>query len=115
MDMQAQTMVLDSTGVTMAGFADTLTNVLQMGGAGGNKQVVDQTGLKGKYEVSVELSLSDLIAMARAQGINVPMPPPGGGAGSGWRLSGSGVRPRWRHQCLRLGEKTRPQARTQQG
>jgi len=78
-DMQAQTLVLDSTGVTMAGFADTLTNLLQMGSAGGNKQVVDQTGLKGKYEVSVELSLSDLMAMARAQGMNVPTPPSGGG------------------------------------
>lgn len=82
-DMQAQTLVLDSTGVTMTGFADTLTNLLQMGSAGGNKQVVDQTGLKGKYQVSVELSLSDLMAMARAQGFNVPMPPPGGGAAAG--------------------------------
>jgi len=78
MDMQARTMTLESSTVTMAGFADMLTSVLQMGGGGG-RQVVDMTDLKGNYQVAVEISLADLMAMARAQGINVPTAPAGGG------------------------------------
>jgi uncharacterized protein (TIGR03435 family) len=78
MDMQAQTMTLESSSVTMAGFADMLTNLLQMGG-GDARQVVDMTGLKGNYQVAVEISLADLMAAARAQGMGPAMPPPGGG------------------------------------
>jgi uncharacterized protein (TIGR03435 family) len=37
------------------------------------------TDLKGNYQVAVEISLADLMAMARAQGINVPTAPAGGG------------------------------------
>jgi uncharacterized protein (TIGR03435 family) len=79
MDMQAQTITLESSKVTMAGFADMLTNILQMGGGGG-RQVVDMTELKGNYQVAVEISFADAMAAARAQGINVPMPPASGGA-----------------------------------
>jgi uncharacterized protein (TIGR03435 family) len=79
MDMSTQTLELDSSMVTMAGFADMLTTVLQMGGGGG-RQVVDMTGLKGNYQVSVAISLADLIATARAQGMAVGAP--GGGGGS---------------------------------
>jgi uncharacterized protein (TIGR03435 family) len=79
MDPQSQTMTLESSKVTMAGFADMLTNMLQMGGGGG-RQVVDMTGLKGDYQVAVEISMADAMAAARAQGIGAPMAPPGGGA-----------------------------------
>ncbi len=65
-DMQSQTMTMDSDGVTMAGFADSLSRLFQ----GSNRQVVDMTGLKGNYQVSVEVSLADLR-------------PPGGGMGGG--------------------------------
>ena len=82
MDMQAQTLRLESSMVTMAGFADMLTNVMQMGGGGG-RQVVDMTELKGNYQVAVEISLADIMAMARAQGMNVPTSPAGGGAAGG--------------------------------
>jgi uncharacterized protein (TIGR03435 family) len=78
-DMQAQTITMESSSVTMAGFADQLTSLLQMGG-GDARPVVDMTGLKGNYQVAVEFSLADAMAAARAQGLNVPMPPPGGGA-----------------------------------
>ncbi len=81
MDMQSQTITLESSNVTMAGFADMLTNILQMGGGGG-RQVVDMTGLKGDYQVAVEISMADAMAAARAQGIGPPMAPPGGGAAS---------------------------------
>ena len=79
MDMQSQMMILESTNVTMAGFADMLTTMLQMGGGGG-RQVVDMTGLKGDYQVTVEISMADIMAAARAQGFNPPMAQPGGGA-----------------------------------
>jgi uncharacterized protein (TIGR03435 family) len=79
MDMQSQTITLESSNVTMAGFADMLTNILQMGGGGG-RQVVDMTGLKGDYQVAVEMSMADAMAAARAQGIGPPIAPPGGGA-----------------------------------
>ena len=78
MDMQAQMMTLESSTVSMTGFADMLTNMLQMGGGGG-RQVVDMTGLKGNYQVAVDISFADAMAAARAQGMNVP-PPAGGGA-----------------------------------
>jgi uncharacterized protein (TIGR03435 family) len=78
-DMQAQMVSLESSRVTMAGFADQLTKILQMGGGEG-RQVVDMTGLKGNYQVAVDISLADIMAMARAQGVNLPMAPPGGGA-----------------------------------
>jgi uncharacterized protein (TIGR03435 family) len=79
MDMQAQTITLESSTVTMAGFADILTNILQMGGGRG-RQVVDMTDLKGNYQVAVEISLADAMAAARAQGMNPPAPPAGSGA-----------------------------------
>jgi len=79
MDMETQTLSLESSSVTMAGFADRLTSILQMGGGEG-RQVVDMTGLKGNYQVAVDISLADIMAMARAQGLNLPIPPPGGGA-----------------------------------
>lgn len=78
MDMQTQTYHIDADTTTMAGFADMLTNIMKMGGSDA-KQVVDMTGLKGNYEVAVEISLADLMAMARAQGVAVP----GGGAAGG--------------------------------
>jgi len=72
--MQDQVMRMESSSVTMSGFADMLTNVLQMGGGGG-RQVVDKTGLKRSYQVAVEIPLKALMAMARAQGIDIPQAP----------------------------------------
>lgn len=77
LDAQNQSVRIDSNMVTMAGFADTLSAIMtQMGGT----QVVDMTGLKGNYEVSVEIALSDLMAMARSQGFGPPPPPSGAAA-----------------------------------
>lgn len=77
-DFQAGVVHMDSSTVTMAGFADMLTQILQMGNAGG-QQVVDMTGLKGNYQVALDISLAGLMAMARAQGFAPPAPPPSGG------------------------------------
>lgn len=78
-DLQDQTITVESSRATMPGFAEMLTNVLQMGGGGG-RQVVDRTGLKGSYQVAVEISFADALAVARAQGFTPPMAPPSGGA-----------------------------------
>jgi uncharacterized protein (TIGR03435 family) len=82
-DMQTQTVHMESTMVTMAGFADQLTSLLQMGGGGG-RQVVDMTELKGNYQVAVDVSLADLMAMAREKarelGVNLPAAPASSGA-----------------------------------
>jgi len=65
-DMSSQSMHLDASMVTMDGLADMLTTMMQMGGSGG-PQVVDMTGLKGNYQISLDLSLASLIAAAQAQ------------------------------------------------
>jgi uncharacterized protein (TIGR03435 family) len=71
---------IKSDGVTMGGFAQLLSTILmQMGGAN-SRQVVDMTGLKGYYQIDVEISIADLMAMARAQGVPIPANPSGGGA-----------------------------------
>jgi uncharacterized protein (TIGR03435 family) len=78
LDAANQALRIESSMVTMGGFTDTLSVLLgQMGG----QQVVDQTGLKGNYELAVEISLADLMAMAQSQGFGPPPPPsPSGGA-----------------------------------
>ena len=69
--MDGQTMHLQASSMTMEGFADMLTSLL---GKGQGRQVVDQTNLKGNYQVAVDLSLADLLAGARAQGMDIPTP-----------------------------------------
>jgi uncharacterized protein (TIGR03435 family) len=81
-DMQSRTVHMESSAVTMEGFADTLTKTLQMGGGGG-RQVVDMTGLKGNYNVAIDVSLMDIMSMAQAQGIDIGVPRGGGGAANG--------------------------------
>jgi uncharacterized protein (TIGR03435 family) len=71
MDMANQALQLTSDTVSMQGFADMLTNVMQMGGGGG-RQVVDQTGLKGNYQISLEIPMAAMIQAARAAGVDVP-------------------------------------------
>jgi uncharacterized protein (TIGR03435 family) len=45
-----------------------------------DKPVVDETGLKGKYDITLEMSMSDMMAMARNSGMAAQM---GGGRGPG--------------------------------
>jgi uncharacterized protein (TIGR03435 family) len=73
--MDGQILHMQASSVTMEGFADMLTSMLRMG-SGGGRQVVDMTGLKGNYQVAIDLSIADLIANARAQGMDIPAPPP---------------------------------------
>jgi uncharacterized protein (TIGR03435 family) len=76
MDGQSQMMHMDASTITMSGFADLLTNLTQMGGTGG-QQIVDMTNLKGNYQVSVDISLADVIAFQRAQNAGATSTPAG--------------------------------------
>ena len=82
-DMQNQVVHLESNMVTMEGFADMLTNMMQIGGGGG-QQVVDMTDLKANYQVALDFGLADFMAMARERakemGMSVPGAPAGGGS-----------------------------------
>jgi len=77
MDLANQALHVEADQVTMAGFADMLTQFTQLGG-GGVRQVVDMTELKGNYQVALDFSLADLMSMVRASGVAVP-----GAAGGG--------------------------------
>lgn len=78
-DMQEQMLHLDSSKVTMDGLAAMLTKVMQ------GRQVVDQTGIKGNYQISLDLSLVELMAIAReqAKAMGISLPPGAGGASGG--------------------------------
>ncbi len=76
-DVATQAVEINGTGVSMSGFVDMLSQIMQIGGPAA-KQVVDETGLTGHYEVALNLSLADLMAAARAQGLT----PQGGNAGA---------------------------------
>jgi len=82
-DVQNQAIRWESDSVSMSGFAETLSQTLSQIGGAGASQVVDMTGLKGHYHVGIEISLADILAMARSQGFAVPSPPPSGGANAG--------------------------------
>jgi uncharacterized protein (TIGR03435 family) len=72
MNPATQTMRLEFSATTMSGFADMLTQMFTLLGGGGGRQVIDMTEVKGNYDESFELSLTDILALARAQGMDVP-------------------------------------------
>lgn len=75
-DAATQSMHLDGSMITMSGFANMLTQLSQMAGAG-SRRIVDMTGLTGYYQVSIDFGLADLLNMVRAAGFNVPLKGPG--------------------------------------
>jgi uncharacterized protein (TIGR03435 family) len=44
-----------------------------------DRPVVDQTGLKGKYQMKIDIAMADAMRMAAKMGVNVPPGGPGGG------------------------------------
>jgi uncharacterized protein (TIGR03435 family) len=76
MDSATQSLKIDGTAVSMPGLVDLLAQLMQIGG-GGSKQIVDETGLTGHYNMSLSFSMAELMAMARAQGANIPGAPAG--------------------------------------
>jgi uncharacterized protein (TIGR03435 family) len=76
-DGQSLSMHMQSESIDMRGFASMMT---QLGGGEG-RQVVDMTGLKGKYQAAADFSLMDLTSSLHDQGIEIPTGPPGSGQG----------------------------------
>jgi uncharacterized protein (TIGR03435 family) len=63
------TIRLEMEKVSMAALADSLTRFL-------DRPVIDMTGIQGNYQVALELSQADLIAVARTAGMGMPGMPP---------------------------------------
>lgn len=71
MSPDGKTMQMQITNADMALLAEGLTPMV-------DRPIVDMTGLKGKYDVTIDLSMADLIAVARAAGANIPNESAGG-------------------------------------
>ena len=67
MHMEAERMPMD-------GLVELLSKLV-------DKPIVDQTELKGKYKVALDISMAEMMAMARAAGAPVPNAPAGDGKG----------------------------------
>jgi uncharacterized protein (TIGR03435 family) len=74
-DGQSLSMHMQSESLDMRGFAMMMTTL----GGGEGRQVVDMTGLKGKFQVAADFSLMDLTSSLHDQGIDLP----GGGGPQG--------------------------------
>lgn len=69
-----KSMHFENTRITMAQFAEGLAPML-------DRPIVDMTELKGKYQVAFDISMEELMAIARRAGANIPAGL--GGAGRG--------------------------------
>ena len=79
-----QSMHIDFSMTTMAGFAEMMTQLMtQMGGGAPGRQIVDMTGIQGNYDASLEISLAEIIALARTAGFDIPAATPGVAGGPG--------------------------------
>ena len=79
MNPATQSLHIDFIGTTMEGFADMMTQLTtRLSGGTGGRRVVDMTGIKGNYDASLEVSLAEILALARAAGTL----PPGAGGGA---------------------------------
>jgi uncharacterized protein (TIGR03435 family) len=58
-------MHMEASKISMEGFAELLSRFV-------DRPVVDMTEIKGDYQISLELSMDDLRAMARSQGMVLP-------------------------------------------
>jgi uncharacterized protein (TIGR03435 family) len=84
MSMQEGAMHMESDKMSMARLAEMLTPFL-------DHPIVDMTELKGNYQVSLELTMADMMAAARAQGMAVGAGPGGPGGGPGGAGGGAAM------------------------
>lgn len=70
-DMETRSMHLTAAGMSMRGLALMMTSL----GGGEGRQVVDQTGVTGRYDVALDFSIMDLTQSLKDQGINLPQRP----------------------------------------
>jgi uncharacterized protein (TIGR03435 family) len=78
-----QMLHLEGSAVSMKGLAQMLTQFTMAGPGAGGRQVVDQTGLTGYYEVTIDISLAAMMAQrgggAGVSGDSQAAQDPGGG------------------------------------
>ena len=64
---------IDFSMTTMAGFADMTTQLLtQLSGGAGSRRIVDMTGIEGNYDASLEISIAEMMAIAKSNGVELP-------------------------------------------
>jgi uncharacterized protein (TIGR03435 family) len=68
MDPATGTLHMEGSKTTLSGFADMLTQMASV--TGNNTRVLDMTGLKGNYAVTLDFSMADLLKMAQAMGMD---------------------------------------------
>ncbi len=85
--VQSGNLHFEATILTMPGLAEILTSAM----SGTGRTVVDMTGLKGNYQVTLDLSMAELMASARAQGANLGPMGVGTGANEASDPGGSSV------------------------
>lgn len=84
MNPATQSLHMDFSMTTMGGFADMMTQLMtQLNGGAPVRQIVDMTGIQGNYDASLEISLAQIIALARAAGMDIPAGAPGAAAAPG--------------------------------
>ena len=74
MNMGPNGMHMEAEKMPMDGLVEVLSKLV-------DKPIVDETGLKGKYKVALDITMAEMMQMARAAGAPIPANMPGGGAG----------------------------------
>jgi len=97
-DQKAHTMELAAKGMSMTGLAVMITSL----GGGQGREVVDMTGVHGRYDATLEFSQADLMQSLKNLGIELPVRPgatadssasePGDGANLSASLSRLGLK-----------------------
>jgi uncharacterized protein (TIGR03435 family) len=79
-----RSMHMEFSMTTMAGFADMMTQLMtQLSGGASVRRIVDMTGIQGNYDSSLEISLVEIIAMAKSAGMDIPMGAPSAAGAAG--------------------------------
>ncbi|HEU5020949.1 MAG TPA: TIGR03435 family protein [Bryobacteraceae bacterium] len=71
-NQQTKSVHIDFMMTTLSGFADITTQLLTQIGGIGARRIVDATGIEGNYDASLDISLAEVMAMARSSGIDMP-------------------------------------------
>ena len=83
MNPATQTLHIEFSMTTMRGLADMMTQLMTQLGGGTGRQIVDMTGIQGNYDASLELSLAEIIVLARSAGADIPPGAPSAAGGPG--------------------------------
>ena len=67
-------MLPSATGMHMELTKMTANGIIEVLGRFVDRPIVDMTDLKGKYDLTLDLGMEDLMTLARAAGMNVPAP-----------------------------------------